>query len=87
MMRTESAVIIDAVRSPMRKGKPGGALSSMHAVELLAQVLRGLMGRQDLDPALVDDVLIACVSQAADQAATPGRWAWLAAELSEHVPR
>ncbi|MCV6991663.1 thiolase family protein [Mycobacterium timonense] len=85
-MRTESAVIIDAVRSPMGKGKPGGALSSMHAVELLAQVLQGLMGRQDLDPALVDDVLIGCVSQAADQAATPGRWAWLAAGLPEHVP-
>lgn len=86
MMQTESAVIIDAVRSPMGKGKPGGALSSLHAVELLAQVLRGLMGRVDLDPALVDDVLIGCVSQAADQAGTPGRWAWLAAGLPEHVP-
>jgi acetyl-CoA acyltransferase len=86
MMRTESAVIVDAVRSPMGRGKPGGALSSLHAVELLSQVLRALMDRHDLDPALVDDVLIGCVSQAADQSATPGRWAWLAAGLPEQVP-
>src|SRR5438067_902025 len=85
-MPLEDAVIIDAVRSPMAKGKPGGALSEVHAVELLAQVLRALMDRSNLDPSLVDDVLIGCVSQAADQSGTPGRWAWLAAGLPEHVP-
>jgi acetyl-CoA acyltransferase len=81
-----SAVIVDAVRSATGKGKPGGALSSLHAVELLAQVLGGLMSRNDVDPDEVEDVLIGCVSQAADQAGTPGRWAWLAAGLPEHVP-
>ena len=85
-MPLEDAVIIDAVRSPMAKGKPGGALSEVHAVELLAQVLWALMDRSNLDPSLVDDVLIGCVSQAADQSGTPGRWAWLAADLPEHVP-
>ena len=45
------AVIIDAVRSPMAKGraprdgKPGGALSALHPVELLGQTLKGLMDR------------------------------------------
>ena len=31
------AVVVDAVRSPMGKGKPGGALSSLHPVDLLGQ--------------------------------------------------
>lgn len=82
----ESAVIVDAVRSPMGKGKPGGALSGVHAVELLAQVLRGLMDRNDVNPGEVQDVITGCVSQAADQAGTPGRFAWLAAGFPEHVP-
>lgn len=81
-----SAVIVDAVRSATGRGKQGGAYSSLHAVELLAQVIRGLMTRNDVDPGRVDDVLIGCVSQVADQAGTPGRWAWLAAGMPEHVP-
>jgi len=81
-----SAVIVDAVRSPTGRGKPGGALSGIHSVELLSQVLSGLFDRVDIDPGRVDDVLIGCVSQAGDQAGTPGRWAWLAAGLPEHVP-
>lgn len=82
----EPAVIVDAVRTPMGKGKPGGALSQVHAVELLAQLVSGLMGRNDIDPGAVDDVLVGCVSQAGEQSATPGRMAWLAAGLPEHVP-
>ncbi|CAN5431737.1 thiolase family protein [soil metagenome] len=83
---TRSAVVVDAVRSATGKGKMGGALSSVHSVELLGQVLGALMARNDIDPGEVEDVLIGCVSQAADQAGTPGRWAWLAAGLPEHVP-
>jgi len=89
-MRT--AVIVDAVRSPMAKGKaakngkPGGALSPLHPVELLGQVLRRLMDRNDLDPAEVEDVMIGCVSQVGEQAGPVGRWAWLAAGLPERVP-
>jgi acetyl-CoA acyltransferase len=78
--------VVDAVRSATGKGKMGGALSGLHSVELLGQVLGGLMARNDIDPGEVEDVLIGCVSQAADQAGTPGRWAWLAAGLPEHVP-
>jgi acetyl-CoA acetyltransferase family protein len=86
------AVIIDAVRSPMAKGKPpkngkpGGALSSLHPVELLAQTLKGLIDRNDVDPAEVEDVIMGCVSQVGEQAGPVGRWAWLAAGLPEHVP-
>ncbi len=81
-----SAVVVDAVRSATGRGKMGGALSSLHAVDLLAQVFSGLMARNDVDPGLVEDVMVGCVSQAGDQAGTPGRWAWLAAGLPEHVP-
>jgi len=87
-----TAVIVDVVRSPMGKGKmakgdrPGGSLSTLHPVELLAQVLRQLVERNDLDPATVDDVITGCVSGAGEQAGTIGRWAWLAAGLPEGVP-
>ena len=66
-----SAVIVDAVRSPMAKGKmpkgdkPGGALCDLHPAELLGQVFKGLMGRNEVDPAEVDDVIVGCVSQVA----------------------
>jgi acetyl-CoA acetyltransferase family protein len=86
------AVIIDAVRSPMAKGrperdgKPGGAFATLHPVELLGQTLRALMDRNDIDPAEVDDVVMGCVSQVGEQAGPVGRWAWLAAGLPEHVP-
>ncbi|MER5224583.1 thiolase family protein [Streptomyces flaveus] len=80
------AVIVDAVRSPLTKGKPGGALSGLHAVELLAQTIGRLLERVDIDPAEVDDVLTGCVSQVGEQAGNIGRMAWLAAGLPEHVP-
>lgn len=89
---SRTAVIVDAVRSPMAKGKapkdgkPGGALSSVHPVELLGQVLRTLFERNDVDPAEVEDVIAGCVSQVGEQSGPVGRWAWLAAGLPEHVP-
>src|ERR1044072_4352726 len=87
-----TAVIVDAVRSPMAKGKaakngkPGGALADLHPVELLGQVLRQLMDRNDLDPAEFEDVRIGCGPQGGEQAAPVGRWAWLAAGLPERLP-
>ncbi|KRC53803.1 MULTISPECIES: thiolase family protein [unclassified Nocardioides] len=80
------AVIVDAVRSPMAKGKAGGALSSLHPVELLAQTVKGLLDRVGIDPGQVDDVLTGCVSQVGEQAGNVGRMAWLAAGLPIHVP-
>jgi len=80
------AVIIDAVRSPMGKGKAGGALADLHPVDLLSQVLQALVARTGIDPGDVDDVLVGCVSQAGEQSSTPGRQAWLAAGFPAHVP-
>ena len=80
------ALIIDAVRSPMGRGKAGGALSEVHPVDLLAQVLRALVERNRLDPGAIDDVMVGCVSQGGEQSGTPGRMAVLAAGFPEHVP-
>ena len=81
-----SAVIVDAVRSPMGRGKPGGALSGLHPADLLAQVLAALVERTGIDPGTVEDVMIGCVGQAGEQSATPGRQAWLSAGFPVHVP-
>ncbi|HEX4393799.1 MAG TPA: acetyl-CoA C-acetyltransferase, partial [Mycobacterium sp.] len=55
------AVIVEAVRSPV--GKRNGGLSGVHAADLSAQVLNGLVQKAGIDPALVDDVIWGCVSQ------------------------
>jgi acetyl-CoA acyltransferase len=81
-----NAVIVDAVRSPMGRGKASGALASLHPAELLGQIFSALLDRTAVDPATVDDVLIGCVSQAGEQSATPGRQAWLAAGFPTSVP-
>ncbi|MCU1404199.1 MAG: fadA [Glaciihabitans sp.] len=81
-----TAVIIDAVRTASGRGKPGGALSPFHPVDLLATVLRGLVQRNDLDPALIDDVIGGCLAQVGEQAVNITRNAVLAAGFPETVP-
>jgi acetyl-CoA acyltransferase len=80
------AVIVDAVRSPMGRGRDSGALAGVHPSDLLARVLRALVERTGIDPAGVDDVLVGCVGQAGEQSATPGRQALLAAGFPTSVP-
>ena len=82
----ENAVIVEAVRTGTGKGKPGGGLSGVHAVELLRQTLEGVVARAGIDPGVVEDVMIGCVSQGGEQAACPGRIAWLGAGFPSHVP-
>lgn len=79
-------VIVDAIRTPMGRGKAGGVLSGLHPTDLLADVLKQLVARNGIDPGRVDDVIIGCVSQVGEQSGLPGRIAWLAAGLPEHVP-
>ncbi|QOV33203.1 thiolase family protein [Streptomyces ferrugineus] len=80
------AVIVDAVRTPSGRGKPGGQLSGIHPTELLSGVLRALVARNDLDPVLVDDVIAGCVGQAGEQAMNIARSAVLGAGFPESVP-
>ncbi|HUA94124.1 MAG TPA: thiolase family protein [Acidimicrobiales bacterium] len=79
-----TAVIVDAVRTP--GGKRNGKLSGWHAVDLAAEPLKEIVKRNDLDPALVDDVIMGCVMQVAEQALNVGRNAVLAAGFPESVP-
>jgi acetyl-CoA acyltransferase len=81
-----STVIVDAIRSPMGRGRQGGSLSEVHPVDLLAQLLSALVERNGIDPGTVDDVLVGCVGQNGEQSGTPGRQAWLAAGFPVHVP-
>jgi len=81
-----TAVVVEAIRTPMGKGKVGGALSGLHPVDLLAQTLSALIERSGIDPGSVDDVIIGCVGQNLEQSATPGRQAWLSAGFPVHVP-
>ncbi|WP_432970090.1 thiolase family protein [Dactylosporangium sp. CA-233914] len=81
-----TAVIVDIVRTASGKGKPGGALSGVHPVDLLAAVLKALVERNDLDPALVEDVIAGCVTQSGDQALNVARNALLTAGFPIEVP-
>jgi acetyl-CoA acetyltransferase family protein len=80
------AVIVDAVRTPVGKGKPGGALSGLHPVDLHAHAIRALVERTGIDPSLVDDVISGAVGQIGEQSGNTARWAALAAGLPESVP-
>ncbi len=78
------AVIIDAIRTPL--GKRNGKLSGWHPADLAAETLKALVERNDLDPALVDDVIMGCVMQVGAQGVNVGRNAVLAAGFPESVP-
>ncbi len=78
------AVIVDAVRTPT--GKRNGGLSGVHSADLSAHVLRALVERTGIDPAVVDDVVWGCVSQVGEQTFDIARTAVLSAGWPESVP-
>ena len=80
------AVIVEAVRTPIGKGKPNGALHNVNAVDLLAHSLRAVVDRSGIDPALIDDVIGGIVTQIGEQGANMTRRAALAAGYPESVP-
>lgn len=82
----KSAVIVDIVRTASGKGKPGGALSGVHPVDLLATVIGAVVRRSGVDPGVVDDVIAGCVMQSGDQALNIARSGLLAAGLPIEVP-
>ncbi|MBF4562242.1 thiolase family protein [Microbacterium sp. VKM Ac-2870] len=83
-MRT--AVIVDVVRTASGRGKPGGALSGIHPVDLAAHVLRATLERNGLESTQIDDVLLGCVSQVGEQTMNIARQSVLAAGFDERVP-
>ncbi|WP_017761970.1 acetyl-CoA C-acetyltransferase [Pseudacidovorax intermedius] len=78
------AFIVAATRTA--GGRRGGKLSGWHPVDLAAQVIDELVRRADADPALVEDVIMGCVSQVGQQATNVARNAVLASSLPESVP-
>ena len=81
-----SALIIDATRTPVAKGKPGGAYAEILPADLHAHALRSIIDRTGIDPAEVDDVISGVVGQTGPQAGNNSRWALLGAGFPESVP-
>jgi acetyl-CoA acyltransferase len=78
------AVIVEALRTPV--GRRNGRLKDWHAVDLMSEVLMALVARSGLDAALVEDVIVGCVSQVGEQGINIARNAVLAAGFPESVP-
>jgi len=72
------SVIVEALRTPIARGKPGkGDLCGFHPAQLLAKVQYGLCERAGIDPREVEQVVGGCVTQAGEQAGNVARHAWL----------
>src|SRR5713226_992259 len=76
-----TAVIVDAIRTPL--GRRNGKLKDIHPVDLAAHVLRAVVERNDVDPELVEDVIMGCVMQVGEQGINIARNAALAAGFPE----
>jgi acetyl-CoA acyltransferase len=76
-----TAVIVDAIRSPL--GRRNGKLKDVHPVDLAAQMLKAVVERNGVDPALVEDVIMGCVMQVGEQGINIARNAALAAGFPE----
>ncbi|TLZ58425.1 MAG: thiolase family protein [Methanobacteriota archaeon] len=79
-----NAVIVDAVRTPL--GKRGGALKDVRPDDLAAHVLRAITERTGIKPALVEDVVLGCVTQTDEQGTNIARIAALVAGFPDTVP-
>jgi acetyl-CoA acetyltransferase family protein len=77
-------VIVEAVRTPV--GKRNGSLSGLLPVHVAAHVLQAVLARTHLDPALVEDVILGCVTSLGEQGANIARLAALQAGLPVTVP-
>jgi acetyl-CoA C-acetyltransferase len=78
------AYIVDAVRTAV--GKRGGGFADEHPADLAAHVIKTLVGRHDVDPAAIDDVILGCLDNIGAQSGDIARTAALAAGLPESVP-
>ncbi len=80
------AFIVSAVRTPIGKGKPAGALYPFQPVELASAVLTEAVQRAGVRPEWVDDVIWGVVTPIRDQGANLGRLAVLKAGFPVEVP-
>ena len=80
------AYIYDHVRSPRGRGKQGGSLNPITPINLVSQVLVALRDRSGLDTAILDDVILGCVTPVGEQGANIARAAAINADYAETVP-
>jgi acetyl-CoA C-acetyltransferase len=78
------AFIVDAVRTAV--GRRNGGFAAEHPADMAAHVIKTLVGRHDVDPAAIDDVILGCLDNIGAQAGDIARTAALAAGLPESVP-
>lgn len=78
--------IAEAVRTPIGRGKPDGALHGIHPVDLLAQTLNALVNKAGLDPRHVEDIVCGCVTATGEQGTNIGRLAGLKAGFPIETP-
>ena len=83
-MAQPTAYIVDAVRTA--GGRRNGKLAGWHPADMAGAVLDAVIARSGIDPAVVEDVIMGCVSQGGEQAFQIGRNAVLASKLHESVP-
>ncbi len=80
------AFVVDVIRTPFGRGKESGVLAPVHPVDLLSTVLTALVGRNDIDPVLIEDTIVGCVQQVGEQAGNIARHAVLASGWPASVP-
>src|SRR3954451_8110558 len=78
------AFIVDAARTAV--GRRNGGFAAEHPADMAAHVINTLIGRHDVDPAAIDDVILGCLDTIGSQAGDIARTAALAAGLPESVP-
>jgi len=79
-------VIVEAVRTPIARGKSSGKLHEVHPVVLGSLVLKEVVRRAGIEPDQVEDVVFGCVGQAGEQSLNVGRNAWLTAGFPVTTP-
>ena len=82
----KEVVIVSAVRSAVGRGKQGGGLATVHAVDLSAHLMKSALDRVGVEPGIVDDVFWGCAMPEATQGLNVSRLAWLRAGLPVEVP-
>ncbi len=86
-MQGREVVIVEAVRTPIGRGHPEkGVYRSVHPNDLLGASLVGVIERAQIDPSLVEDLVVGCVSTYGEQSLNVGRNAWLQAGLPVETP-
>ena len=83
---SQEAYLYDAIRTPRGKGRANGALHTVPPIRLVQTLLAALVQRTDLETALVEDLLLGCVTPVGEQGANLARTALLAAGWAESVP-